>query len=318
MQTRLVVGGTLALLAAASCYGADPVGYDYAKQDGEGVVGEWVHSGLYNRRYELHVPPNVGDGKLHPIIVFLHGAGDAGSSFRKRIRPDAATDAAGFITVWPSGMEGTWTVGCGYDCNEAEALRADDMTFIRTLVRQVAGALPVDTTRVYLLGYAQGGQLAQLYACQSPSPPAGIGVVAAEMYRVVGQSCAPSGRFPVGIVHGDQDPIAFYGGFGPGSVVLSVVATVQRWLDVFQCLDNPTYRFHPDDAGDFTSVEAYRFSDCDPGASVAFYRVNEGGHTWPGDTGPWTGFVGLRSSNIDATAEFLSLFASVGPRLAGR
>lgn len=311
MRTRVVVGCLLLGLALPGCYGTDPVGYDFTKQEGDGELGVWVHSGLYNRAYELHTPPNLEDGDLHPLIVFLHGAGDAGPAFKRRLKADAATDAGGFITVWPSGMEGSWSVGCDFDCNEAEALEADDLTFIQTLVRHLAAGLPVDTTRVYLMGFDQGGQLAQLYGCQSDSPPAGIGVVAAEIYRAAEQKCAPKARFPVGIIHGEEDPIAYFGGFGPGAVVLSAVETVQSWLDQFNCVDNPTTRFIPDVVGDFTTAEVYRFDDCDPGAAVIFYRVQEGGHTWPGDTGPWSPFLGLRSRNFDATAEFLSLFASM-------
>lgn len=317
MRKRNAVGGLFLSLALASCYGSDPVGYEFSKQEGDGELGIWVHSGLYNRSYELHTPPNVGDGALHPVIIFLHGSGDSGPSFRRTLNADAATDAGGFITLWPSGMQGTWTVGCGYDCTLAEVLGADDVTFLATLVRQVAAELPVDTTRVYLLGYAQGGQLAQVYGCQSPLPPAGIGVVAAEIYRLAALRCAPQRTFPIGILHGDSDPIAVYAGFGPGAVVLSAVETVQSWLDRFHCLDNPSEQYLPDVVGDFTSARVYRFSDCDPGARVAFYRVYEGGHTWPGDTGPWSGFVGLHSRNIDATAEFLSLFASMAQGAAG-
>lgn len=305
------------VLAAASCYGTDPVGYEFSKEEGDGELGIWVHSGLYNRSYELHTPPSIGDGQLHPMIIFLHGAGDAGPSFKRRLRADEATDAGGFVTVWPSGLQGTWTVGCDYECTVAEALGADDQTFLETLVRQIADELPVDTTQVYLMGYAQGGQLAQLYGCQSTLVPAGIGVVAAEVWRIVAQQCAPHGRFPIGILHGDRDPIANFGGFGPGAVVLSAVETVQSWLGQFHCSDSPGVEFVAD-VGDFTSTTIYRFLDCDPGASVVFYRVHEGGHTWPGETGPWSPFLGLHSRNIDATEEFLSLFASLAGGVAGR
>jgi polyhydroxybutyrate depolymerase len=305
-STLLLVG-----LVAGSCYGTDPLGYEFSKEEGDGELGIWVHSGLYNREYELHTPPNVDDGQLHPLIVFLHGAGDTGPGFHRLLDPDERTDAGGFITVWPSGMEGTWSVGCANDCTIAEALEAHDEVFLGTLVRHLAEGLPVDTTRVYLLGYSQGGQLAQLFACTSALPPAGIGVVAAEMYKAAAQTCAPNGRFPVGILHGDADPIAFYGGFGPEAVVLSVPETVQVWLSLWGCSDDPIGEFRPDSVGDFTSATIYRFPDCGATSPVVLYRIHNGGHTWPGDTGPWPPILGTRSRNLDATHEFLSLFASV-------
>ncbi|HEX9709152.1 MAG TPA: hypothetical protein VGB42_04200, partial [Candidatus Thermoplasmatota archaeon] len=180
-----------------------------------------------------------------------------------------------------------------------------------TLVRHLAEELPVDTTRVYILGFSQGGQLAQLYACRSQLAPAGIGVVAAEIYRALSQDCAPNGRFPVGILHGDADPVAWWVGFGPDAPVLSVPATVETWTNLFGCAGEPTSEFRPDTAGDYTSATIFRFPGCAEGSSVVLYRIHEGGHNWPGQTGPWPVTMGLRSRNLDATEEFLSLFASV-------
>jgi polyhydroxybutyrate depolymerase len=309
----VVVAVAVAVMAGA-CSGTDPVGYDFQKGDGEGELGIWVHSGLYNREYVLHTPPGMAPSDApRPLVIFLHGAGDTGASFKRRMNTDAATDALGFVTVWPDGMEGTWTVGCSDDCTFAQALRADDVPFLATLVRHLAESLPVDTTRVYLLGYSQGGQLAQLYGCESDLPPAGIGVVAAEMYKAAAARCAPRRPFPVGILHGTADPIAFFGGFGPGSVVLSVPETVGVWLDHFGCGQVPSNEFRADVAGDNTTVNVFRFPECGVGSSVTLFQVNGGGHTWPGDTGPWPLLLGARSRNLDATAEFLKLFGLLDP-----
>lgn len=294
--------------ATTACAGTDPIGYDFQKEDGEGELGLWVHSGLYNRTYELHTPPGMDPEGSHPLIIFLHGSGDAGWAFRRRLRADALTDAARAITVWPDGMENTWTVGCADDCTFAQQLQADDVTFLEVLIRHLASELPVDTTRVYLMGFSQGGQLAQLYGCEGEIPPAGVGAVSAQMYKAAAARCAPKGPFPVGIVHGTGDPIAFYGGFGPGSVVMSVPETIDLWLGQFGCTGSPTEEYVPDSAEDPTSASIYRFRGCAPRSSVTLYQVYHGGHNWPGNTGPWPPITGLRSRNLDATREFLDLF----------
>lgn len=299
------LAAALALASAAACTGTEPLGYDFQKEEGEGELGVWVHSGLYNREYELHTPPGLAQGERRPLLVFLHGVGDTGPGFRRRLRADAVTDRLGFITVWPSGMEGSWTVGCGFVCTTAEGLRADDVAFLETLVRHLAEQIPVDTTRVYLLGYSQGGQLAQHFACRSALKPAGIGVVGALLYRRVAQECAPEGAFPVGVVHGDNDPIAWFTGFGPGAVVLSVPETAEFWVGRMRCNPDPSYQLLPDTAGDFTEVSVFRFGGCTPGAGVGVWVVHEGGHNWPGNTGPWSPFTGLRSRNLDATSALL-------------
>jgi polyhydroxybutyrate depolymerase len=296
-----------------ACGGTDPVGYDFGKAEGEGEVGVWVHSGLYNREYTLHTPPGMDEGGSYPLLVFLHGAGDTGEGFERRLRADARTDAAGYITVYPDGMEGTWAPGCE-DCTPASVLGADDVGFLETLVRQLAGSLPVDTTRVYLAGYSQGGSLAQFYACTASLPPAGIAVVAALLYVRVADGCAPAAPFPVMIVHGDADPVSLFGGFGPRAPVLSVPDMVQRWLDLLACSDTAQTGFLPDTAGDYTTVSTFRFGGCVDGTVVAFDLISGGGHTWAGDTGPWPSFTGNHSRNLDTTGEILDFFGEMSGR----
>ena len=268
----------------------------------------WVHSGRYNREYFLHTPPGISDGQLRPLLILLHGGGEDGEAFHRRLRADATTDAAGFITVYPSGMENSWTPGCGL-CTVAESLEADDVSFLTTLTRHLADRLPVDTTRVYVAGFAQGGQLAQFYGCQSDMPPAGIAGVASELFSVVARECQPRGTFPVAIIHGDRDPFAFYNGYGIRAAILSAPRTVDTWVRMMGCDSVPVLGARPDTARDGTSVTTYQFNGCAAGSSVVHFRVNNGGHTWPGDTGPWAIFNGTNSRNLDTTAEILEFFS---------
>ncbi|NJD17730.1 MAG: hypothetical protein FIA95_00370 [Gemmatimonadetes bacterium] len=299
----------------SACSGTEPVGYEFMKEEGEGEVGVWVHSGLYNREYEVHVPPNVAQGDRRPLVVFLHGEGDTGPAFRRRLKADAVTDARRLITVWPTGLQGTWTVGCAVPCTLAEAMLADDIRFVRTLVKRLASALPVDTSRVYIIGFSQGAQLAQHIACRSDFVPAGVGVVAGQIFRSVAQTCAPGGAFPVGIVHGTEDPLAAYMGFGPGAVVMSVPETVMAWMDQMGCGGEPSLEIRPDTAGDYTITNVFRFPGCRPGSALVLYQVLDGGHTWPGRTGPWPVLSGVTSRSIDATWELLELLQGMEPRL---
>lgn len=310
----------LAALAAAvvgACSGTEPLGYEFMKEEGDGELGIWIHSGLYNREYELHVPPNLAPGDRRPLVIFLHGEGDTGPSFRRRLRADAVTDARRLVTLWPTGLQGTWTVGCTSACTLAEALVAGDIRFLETLVRRLALEIPVDTTRVYVLGFSQGAQLAHYYACQGDLRPAGVGMVSGQMYRSVARGCAPEAVFPVGIVHGTGDPLAKYQGFGTGAAVMSVPETVETWLEVMGCGPEPTVETFPGGGGDFTSTNVYRFPGCRPGASLVLYQVVGGGHNWPGDTGPWPALSGPRSRSFDATRELLEMLQGMDPRRAG-
>jgi len=297
-------------VATAACGSStDPSGFDLQRNEGDGVVGEWVHSGFYNRTYYTHTPPGMDAAGSYPLLIVLHGAGDTGKAFHARIDADAVTDAAGFVVVYPDGLEGTWTVGCGA-CTPAENLGANDVVFLGTLIHQLAAGLPVDTMRVFVAGFSQGGQLAQLYGCQSPVAPAGIAVVSGSPYQVMTSRCAPAHSFPVVIIHGDYDPvIPITGASTGGGGILAVDDMVAFWSSLEACDATPAQEEHPDTAGDGTTYTSFRYAGCADGASVLYDRVNGGGHSWPGDTGPWPAFTGAHSRSLNASAEIVGLFA---------
>ncbi len=302
----------LMAMVALGCEPAtDPVDYDdFVLGEGEGELGKWVQSGYYSRTYYLHTPPNIDDGELHPLMIFLHGTGGTGEGLHQTLRPDAVTDAHGIVTVFPDGMERTWTVGCGA-CTFAGALQADDPSFLDTLARHLARHLPIDTLQVYVVGFSLGGSLAHYYGCQSEVPLAGLGSVAALVYRTVRDECEPAADFPVSIVHGTGDLIAYYEGFGIEAPVISVPETVEMWVNEMGCDPTPFVGELPDTADDDTSVTSFRFEECYAGSSVEHLRVNRGGHTWPGDTGPWSVILGAHSRDIDATLKFVEFFQEV-------
>jgi polyhydroxybutyrate depolymerase len=288
----------------------DPISYDeFLKAEGEGELGIWVHSGLYNRTYTLHTPPDMAEEGSYPLLIFLHGGGATGRSFQSRLRADALTDAAGFITVYPDGLERSWTVGCG-NCTDAERLGADDVTFLATLARHLAEHLPVDTTKVFVAGFSQGGSLAHLYACTSSLPAAGVATVAGLVFRDVNADCDPGRPLPVVIVHGTDDPVAWYGGFGLEAPLLSAPEGVEMWAREMGCQGPPVVTEIPDQVGDHLTVTTFEFTSCASGFPVVHHRINGGGHTWPGPTGPWGAFGGRNTRNLDATGEFIERFSA--------
>lgn len=306
-------GGLLLIfpLVLACSVATAPVEYeDFIKADGEGELGIWVHSGLFNRTYYLHTPPGMDESQSYPLFIFLHGAGGTGEGLHRLLDADLVTDSAGFVTVFPDGMEGTWSVDCD-GCTRAEALGVDDVAFLETLGRHLAERIPIDTTRVFVAGLSQGGSLAHLYGCRASTPPAAIAGVASLAFRSVEDDCAPAKPFPVATIHGTDDLLAYYAGFGAEAPLQSVVETVEMWADVMGCGPTPTLGELPDTASDFTTVSTVEFTGCAPGGSVRHYRVNNGGHTWPGPTGPWGRILGRHSLDMDATRELISFFSSV-------
>jgi polyhydroxybutyrate depolymerase len=93
---------------------------------------------------------------------------------------------------------------------------------------------------------------------------------------------------------------------------VSIDATVAHWVATDGCETTPVSSDLADLAADGTTVSRHVYGDCDGGAEVAFYRVDGGGHTWPGSSVVFSPALGAASQDFDASdtmAEFLLRFA---------
>jgi polyhydroxybutyrate depolymerase len=98
-------------------------------------------------------------------------------------------------------------------------------------------------------------------------------------------ACNPSRPVAVLEIHGTADPIvSFDGGTmrgrGGASDIASAPAMVDRWRAADGCPDPATDTLP--DTGDGTVVHRFASAPCAAGTAVTFYRVDDGGHTWPG------------------------------------
>jgi polyhydroxybutyrate depolymerase len=279
--------------------------------EGDGVVGTWVQSGIYQRSYLLTIPPQLSTRTSWPLLIMVHGAGGTAEGLHRWIAPDSATTAAGFIAVYPQGLDRSWNVGCGA-CTSAGLNGVDDIRFINTLIRQLADSLPIDTTRVFLGGHSLGAQFAHYYACESELAPAGVVAVSGLWLRRTAVRCKPRRDFPVMMIHGDRDRILPWTGPRRNISALSMPEAWDRWYEVLGCTAEPVVTEGADRAGDGTSVQRTRVDGCRGGTSIELDRIRGGGHGWPGAAG--AGGLGPTTSNFDGLAEILRFFGEFASR----
>jgi polyhydroxybutyrate depolymerase len=263
-------------------------------------------SGGIPRQYLLHVPAGYDGSRPMPLVLVFHGTfGNAYNIAEKTGLSDIA-DREGFVVAYPQSAGVQWNDG------RADSLTAppvDDVAFVEDLVDHLGQTLlDIDERRVYATGLSSGGMLSYRLGVELSDRIAAIAPVAA----VLDESLATTPSAPVAAVafHGtDDDTIRYDGRDGPadgeaalGTAVIggphpSVPDTIRRWVDFNHCREHPAVKHLRDlDPDDGTRVVRFTHSGCDAGADVVLYRIDGGGHAWPGDTG--AGLSATRDAHV--------------------
>jgi polyhydroxybutyrate depolymerase len=270
-----------------------------------------------------HIPPGHDGTTPLPVVIDLHGYAEGAALHTLVSGMGAYGDSHGFVTISPQG-QGTpahWNANLG----------TDDVALIGKILDDVEAGLCVDTDRVYATGYSNGAFLTSVLACAYSDRIAAVAPVAG--IRDV-PDCTFERPVPVMAFHGTDDTfVVFNGGVGtgakslpapdgsgktmaqlgsesgassqivPGSLDQKVPDNLAAWAKRNGCSGGPAESKVADDV---TLVDF----DCPPDATTELYRVEAGGHTWPGSptSAALASVTGRTTMSIDATALMWEFF----------
>lgn len=304
---RLRPGAGLLCALALACGSSAPL----EPIPGPGDYLRTLESGGLTRTYEVHVPTGVDPSVPTPLVLVFHGV-PRGAGMRTITGFDAAAAAHGFVVAYARGSEFglDWAVGCDL-CTSAARNGVDDVRFARALIARMAREMAIDRERVYAVGFSQGALMTHLLGCRLEGLAA-VASVAATMIEPVWTFCAPPDPRAALFVHGDADP-EFPPEGQAGELVSSVSLddTVDRWRTLNGCPGEPEEETLPDLADDGTRVVRAASEGCRMGGSVILYRVEGGGHTWPGAPVEFPASFGRRSDDLSATQAIGRFFADL-------
>ena len=260
-----------------------------------------IHSGGLTRTFIVHLAPSYGN-QLQALVINYHGYQNTALRTAQRTNMSAEADRAGFILVFPQGIDNppSWNAGVGAF---GPTGNADDVQFTRDLISYFEHNYCVDTHRIYVAGYSLGGGMAYRIACALSNQIAAFATVAGAFYRIPG-GCNPSRPISVLEIHGQADQFAPYDGNAYMGMT-GVQTYLNFWLVHDQCKPANKVIFQKAD------VTALEWSQCANGTIIQHYRISDGGHVWPGSN-PTLG-IGYNSYTIDASVviwNFLSRFSN--------
>ena len=283
-----------------------------------------VTSGGLSRVSDVFVPDRKPSSPPAPLIIDFHAF--APRSIEKAFsgltvkRPDGTVPAerAGAIVLTPLGI----AAGTTPAWNTADyAGWADDDQFTIDLLDHVERTACIDRRRVYLTGFAIGGQMAAVVACGHADRITAFAAVSG-LFDPAG--CEPSRAMPVLAFHGTADPmIPYTGGVGPNVPKLGLDAAtiageagmVARLAPIPTVIDTWVRR----DACKGTAarstpaaaVTLQRWTNCGGGASIEVYIFDGGGHAWPQSPGTTAlaSLLGPTPTSLNGTDLMLGFFA---------
>ena len=243
------------------------------------------------RSYQLFPPANTSTRQPAPLIVLFHGFSGDGASIAAKTRLPAEANPRGAFVVAPDGTDRTWQL----DAHSADA------DFVDHLLDSLAASTCLDLDRVFATGFSAGAAFTILYSCARPERIAAIATVAVDFQL----GCHRP--MPILAFHGTKDPAVPFanGGVGaslPGVKVRGTELNLRDWARLDRCRSTPIDRVLG------SEVTRQTWLGCAPGTDVVLYRIEGGGHSWPG-AAPGSG-AGLTTQQIDASALITAFFAA--------
>jgi poly(3-hydroxybutyrate) depolymerase len=127
------------------------------------------------RVYLFHLAPGSA-AVARPLVIALSGFARSADWMARVSGLERTADRFGFDVAFPQQLHGHWNAGscCG-------TAKPDDVGFVGGVLASFEGAHLVDRSRVYLIGFSNGGMLAYRAACEQPSEFAAVGTVAGSL-----------------------------------------------------------------------------------------------------------------------------------------
>ena len=271
------------------------------QSDDQNISTSFEFEGL-QRNYSLFLPNDYTDTIKFPLVIYLHCYGWSASQGKNYTQLHLVADTSGFIVVYPSA-EPDWNSGIG-DGPGWPTSNFDDVGFINALIDTLSNHYSLDLDRIYTCGYSNGGFMAYKLACQLSHRIAAIASVGGVMSTSTLANCNSGNTMPVLQIHGTADPwVSMYGDMGWHSVN----ETLSYWTNINNCVEADTTILPDLNQTDGCSVEKISYTNCSDESDVIFYKVIDGGHTWPGADPPGYN-AGKTNHDIHASTLILNFF----------
>ncbi|MBK8680410.1 MAG: T9SS type A sorting domain-containing protein [Bacteroidetes bacterium] len=265
------------------------------------LIENIVVDGL-TRSYRVYIPAMYDGSSAVPLLLNLHGYGS--NAFQQEFYGEFRNiaDTANFILVCPDGTFDIY--GFQYwNCFVADNIGVDDVKFLSNLIDTISSDYNINANRIYSTGMSNGGFMSYSLAGELSERIAAIASVTGDITYERFPAIMPTHPIPVMEIHGTADLTVPYDGT---ESFIPIEDVVNYWVEFNNCNPTPEVIEVPDtNPGDGCTATHFIYSGGTNNADVEFFRINGGGHTWPG-----TIFIlGVTNLDINASQEIWRFFS---------
>lgn len=221
------------------------------------------------RQYYLYIPSHLSPNKKHPTVMAFHGYKSDAKGLRWLISPDKYADKYGFIIVYPDAINKSWNVGKGFGSANKNT---DDVGFFKALTTALPKRHPIDSNKLYAMGFSNGAQAVTSILCKMPEKIAAAAVVAHTMNI---DNCNPAIKVPTAVIHGQKDKMAPFDGGGKHNLA-SHKETIQFLKKLNEIKDSKGRVVVNKD-----TVRCTMYRDGKQGVELHDCVCSDSGHSWP-------------------------------------
>ena len=268
-------------VAAVACsYGDGGNGEGACANESVSGYQTFTENGV-TREYVLQLPSGYDPSSLEPLplIISFHGNGGCAGDFRQG-RYDGPSDLTALadnhnvIVAYPQGVvrvkgAAEWDPGGAGGSDLAN----NDVYFSQRLIAEISANHAIDATRIYAVGYSNGGMMAYGLACSLGSQIAAVGIMSGIMLN---DRCDTPDYTSVIHFHGTADDALPYAG---NQDYRSVAEVISFWVNHNRI--SPAEPTTTSLNGGRVTLDSYTGGAED--TSVMLYTIQEGGHVWFGD-----------------------------------
>lgn len=260
------------------------------------------------REYYVHVPKSYTGTSPVPVVFMLHGTGGDGLDMWERSGWREVGEDENVITVYPSSWryciitQGETKNTTKWNTTPdsefvicAGQTPRNDIKFLTTVITEITARYKIDSKRVYLAGFSNGGNMAAKCAVELSDKLAAVCENAASFY--LDTTYIPKRKLPVLFQVGNED-------YGPGNtgpaIPLSLLDTLIRTPGI-PLLNGKHYRIaqthiksfglNPNFtiSGDTNSVSYATYRSLTPGSinDFRFVMVKNLRHAYPNGDNHW-------------------------------